>query len=246
MKKVLSFVLTSFIIGNVVAWFMGAAPIDFPKQAYNKEAQMTFAALNQVLKSDPQDVDVLIELGSQYSLHNDIALAAEYLEQAIELAPEDALASAWYNANRAKEAGAMVDLSMGFYKLYKLNDALKGISQAVTSEPNDMTIRLVRLATFANIGQINPLFDQVFDDEQWFLTLIEKEGDQLPSQIKSQFYLSMAQAYFFIDTEAGREKIQNYLALFQTMPDKEASSLEQFSKMKVDLISVLNADRGAA
>jgi hypothetical protein len=109
-----------------------------------------------------------------------------------------------------------------------------------------MTIRLVRLATFANIGQINPLFDQVFDDEQWFLSLIEKEGDQLPSQIKSQFYLSMAQAYFFIDTEAGREKIQNYLALFQTMPDKEASSLEQFSKMKVDLISVLNADRGAA
>ncbi|OUR67263.1 hypothetical protein A9Q77_10465, partial [Marinomonas sp. 42_23_T18] len=154
MKKVLSFVLTSFIIGNVVAWFMGAAPIDFPKQAYNKEAQMTLAALKQALKSEPQDLDILIELGSQYSLHNDIDLAAGYLEQAITLDPNDALANAWYNANRAKEAGAMLDLSMGIYKLYKLNDALKGISQAVTNTPNDLTIRLVRLATFANIGQI--------------------------------------------------------------------------------------------
>jgi len=243
MKKVLSFVLTSFIIGNVVAWFMGSAPIDFPKQAYNKEAQMTLAALKQALKSEPQDLDILIELGSQYSLHNDIDLAAGYLEQAITLDPKDALASAWYNANRAKEAGAMLDLSMGIYKLYKLNDALKGISQAVTNTPNDLTIRLVRLATFANIGQINPLFEQVFDDEKWFSNLVEKQGDQLPSEVKSQFYLSMAQAYLF---EEDSKKVQTYLELYQTIPEKKASELEQFSQLEADFISIQDADRGAA
>jgi len=243
MKKVLSFVLTSFIIGNVVAWFMGAAPIDFPKQAYNKEAQMTLAALKQALKSDPQDLDILIELGSQYSLHNDIDLAAGYLEQAITLDPKDALASAWYNANRAKEAGAMLDLSMGIYKLYKLNDALKGISQAVTNTPNDLTIRLVRLATFANIGQINPLFDQVFDDEKWFSNLVEKQGNHLPSEVKSQFYLSMAQAYLFKEDS---KKVQTYLELYQTIPEKKASELEQFSQLEADFIAIQDADRGAA
>lgn len=246
MKKVLSFVLTSFVIGNVVAWFMGAAPIDFPKQAYNKEAQMSLAALKQALNSEPEDVDILIELGSQYSLHNDIEMASEYLTQAVEIDPKDALAKAWYNANRAKEAGAMFDPSMGIYKLYKLNDALKGISQAVTSDPNDLSVRLIRLATFANIGEINPLFEQVFDDEKWFDALLEKQGQYIPNEVKSQFYLSMAQAYLLKDESLEANKIQTYLELYQAIPEKKASDLQHFSKMEADFLLIQDAERGAA
>lgn len=246
MKKVLSFVLTSFIIGNVVAWFMGAAPIDFPKQAYNKQAQMSLAALKQELKNEPQDIDLLIEIGSQYSLHNDIELAAEYLEQAVTLAPSDALAKAWYNANRAKEAGAMLDLSMGIYKLYKLNDALKNISQAVIVEPNNLSIRLIRLATFANIGDINPLFNQVFEDEKWFVTVFEKQESQLPNQVKSQVYLSLAQAYLFKDEGADNGKIKTYLDLYQALPDKSDTDLKQYSQLEADFSAIQDADRGAA
>lgn len=246
MKKVLSFVVSSFIIGNVVAWFMGAAPIDFPKQAYNKEAQMSLAALKQGLKANPQDVDMLIALGSQYTLHNDIELAADYLAQAVAIAPEDGLASAWYNANRAKEAGAMFDPAMGIYKLYKLNGALKGISQAVTSSPNDLSIRLIRLATFANIGEINPLFAQVFDDEKWFAQLLTKQADQLPNEVKSQFYLSMAQAYLFKEGDSNSQKIQTYLELYQAMPDKTPTDLQQFSDLEAKFIAISDDERGAA
>ena len=246
MKKVLSFVLTSFIIGNVVAWFMGAAPIDFPKQAYNKQDQINLSALKQTLKSEPDDLDILVELGSQYSLHNDIELAAGYLEQAVRLAPTDALAMAWYNANRAKEAGAMFDPSMGIYKLYKLNSALTGISQAVSDAPNDLSVRLIRLATFANIGEINPLFDQVFDDEVWFKDLLKRQGQYLPDEMKSQFYLSMAQAYLMKSDVNDSDKIQSYLELYQAIPEKKASDLEHFSKMEAHFMSILGSERGAA
>jgi len=246
MKKVLSFVLTSFIIGNVVAWFTGAAPIEFPKQAYNKDAQMNMAALKQSLKNEPEDLDLLIEIGSQYTLHNDIELAADYLGQAVEIAPNDPLAKAWYNANRAKEAGAMLDLSMGLYKLYKLNDSLKNISQAVIAAPNDLSVRLIRMATFANIGDINPLFDQVFEDEKWFASLLDKQGHYIPDEVKSQFYLSMAQAYLFKDDALDANKIQTYLELYKAIPEKKASDLEHFSKMEADFISIHDGERGAA
>lgn len=111
------------------------------------------------------------------------------------------------------------------------------------AEPNDLTIRMVRLATFANIGEINPLFDQVFDDEKWFANLIDKQGANLPDEVKSQFYLSMAQAYLFREDS---KKVQVYLTLYQSMPEKKASELEQFSQLEADFISIQDADRGAA
>jgi len=243
MKKLFIFILTSVIIGNAMAWMMGAWPITFELQPYDGEEKMTLAGLTDELKDNPDEVDLLVELGSIYSLHNEIDKAAVHLDKAIALAPENPAALAWYSANAAKLSGASLDFTWGMYKLYTLAEALAGISQAVDMAPDDLTIRLVRLATFANTGTINSQFHLVFDDEAWFINLIKQYPDDIPEQIKGQVYLSMAQAYFFKADENAGEKVQHYLDLYQSMPNKPAAEQRHFDTLTASFAA---ADRGQA
>jgi tetratricopeptide (TPR) repeat protein len=231
MKKALIFILTSLVIGNVISWFTGAWPITFERQPYNAGEKMTLQSLETELGENPNETDLLVELGSIYSLHNDIDIAARHLDKAILLAPEDPLALVWHSANAAKRSGASLDLTMGIYKLYTLADALGKITQAVELAPDDLTVRLVRLATFANTGTINSGFDKVFEDEAWFEQLLAKYPDDVPVQIKGQFYLSMAQAYFFKADQSAGAKVDHYLKLFKTIPDKAPADKRQFETL---------------
>ena len=220
MKRIASIIITSFIIGNVISWAMGSWPITFAPQAYTAQERSSIQTLKQELVNTPSDVAVLVELGALYSMHNDIDIAADYLSQAISFAPNDPLAIAWFSANSAKLSGASLDFSMGIYKLYTLNKALEGISKAVDLAPDDLTIRLVRLATFANVGAINPQFELVFTDERWFEQLLAKVSDNIPEQVKGQFYLSMVQAYFVKADALAATKIEKYLKLYQHINNK--------------------------
>jgi len=233
MKKIFSFIITSLVIGNIISWAMGSWPIDFKHQAYTQQQRSSIKSLKQELVNNAEDISLLVELGSTYSMHNDIDLADHYLAQAHNIAPNDALVMAWYNANSAKVSGASLDFTMGFYKLYTLNKVLGNISEAVDLAPNDLTIRLIRLATFANIGKINPNFDLVFNDEVWFNTLFKRAPNEIPEQIKGQFYIAMAQAYFFKADTSSAEQVQNYLELYQAVTTKTPLDLTQFKSLEI-------------
>ncbi|SFC32217.1 tetratricopeptide repeat protein [Pseudoalteromonas denitrificans] len=241
MKKILSFIITSLIIGNIVSWMMGSWPITFIQQAYSEQELATLQVLQQELEDNPKDAEVLVELGAMYSMHNDIDLANNYLTQAITLDPEHPLIIAWFNANSAKLSGASLDFSMGFYKLYTLSHALKQISKAVDLAPNDLTIRLIRLATFANIGKINSDFNLVFNDEIWFENLLKQSSFNLPEQVKGQFYLAMAQAYFFKADEVSSKKVDKYLSLYQGVKAKTPQEQAQYKILETQFAKV---DRG--
>jgi|TARA_B110001469_G_scaffold47803_1_gene46779 hypothetical protein len=233
MKKVFSFIITSLLIGNIISWFMGSWPIDFKHQAYSEQQLENIKSLKQELVDSAEDISLLVELGSTYSMHNDIDLADDYLTRANKLAPNDALVMAWYNANSAKVSGASLDFTMGFYKLYTLNTVLANISDAVMLAPNDLTIRLVRLATFANIGPLNPQFDLVFKDETWFNALLKRAENEIPAEIKGQIYISMAQAYLFKADSLSAQKVQNYLSLYQTVTTKTSLDLAQYQHLEM-------------
>jgi tetratricopeptide (TPR) repeat protein len=238
MKKLLSFVLSSLVIGNVIAWSMGAWPIDFELVPYTAQEQTTLADLNAELKDNPDDVALLVELGSIYSLHNDLDKASNILDKAFAQSPTEPQVLAWYSANNSKISGAMLDFSFGMYKLHTLAEACEGLSAAVEAAPNDLTIRLLRLATFANIGKINSGFEQVFDDEKWFETALNRVNNGIPGQVKSQFYLSMAQAYLTQAQSYSAQKLEQYLSLYQAMPATQQQDKGQFKTIEANFASL--------
>lgn len=232
MKKVFSFIIISFVIGNIVSWAMGSWPIEFKQQPYSEQQITTIDILKKELINNAEDSSIMVELGALYTMQNDIEFANNYLSKAIALSPNNALTIAWYNANRAKISGASLDFTWGLYKLYTLNSALSKISQAVTMAPNDITIRTIRLATFANIGPINPEFDLVFQDETWFEALLKNKTATIPDQLKAQFYLSMAQAYYFKENQQAAIDVTKYLTLFEMTPHKTNQDKTHYQQLK--------------
>lgn len=243
MKKILPFILSSLVIGNVIAYLMGAAPIDFQPRPYNETEQMSLNELNQELLQNPDDTALLVELGSMYSLHNELEKADKMLEKAMQLSPNEPQVLAWYSANNAKRSGAMLDLSFGQYKMYKLRQACQGLDDAVARAPNDLTVRMLRLATFANIGKVNSLFDKVFEDEKWFNALLEQSNNALPNIVKSQFYLAMAQAYLHQADSGSAQKLEQYIALYEATPSTSKQDNAQFKTISTEFASM---NRGAS
>lgn len=207
-KGIVTFILTSFLIGNVVAWFSGAAPIEFKEIAFNENQSEQFSFLSNELKSAPQDVDLLIELGQLLSNHNRIDEADAILSKAVLLAPENPLAKAIHASNEGKQAGAMFDPLMGLYKLAKLKAAMTDLNEAALAAPNDFNVRLVRLLTFAFVGEISGHYETVFEDESWFTEIFSNDMS-VPSQVKQLVYVAMAHIYRNED----KDKSMQYITL---------------------------------
>lgn len=233
MKKILVIVMINLIIGNTIAWFMGAAPIDFPKKDYSTQELKTLKSLRDELAEYSDDVSLLTQLGSMHTLHNELDAAKAYLDRALNLEPKNALALAASSANDAKLSGAMIDLSMGLYKIYTLWDACDGLNQAVMLAPDNFEVRIYRLATFAGIGKINRYFDQVFIDESWFKKLFIEQKSNIPLELRQQFYLSMASAYIHSGNESDINQARHYFKLFEdgklipALQDKEVIDLRK-------------------
>lgn len=228
MKKLLGIICLNLVIGNVVAWFMGAAPIDFPIEPYTQEQQMQIDGLKKEMEEFGEEASLLAELGSLYSLHNHLDQANTVLTKALTLDAEDAVALASFNSNRSKLAGAMFDPLMGLRKIYIIVDAAKGLNAAVELAPDDVTVRLTRLATMAPIGALSMNFDTVFEDEKWFKAFFERYSDSVPDGIKYEFYLAMAQAYYTDGNNAvASNYYQQYLALAGKPHTHAAKALQQ-------------------
>lgn len=194
-KNILIFVLSSFVIGNVVAWFSGAAPISFTPIEYSDSEQQQMQFLISAVKQDDNDADAQLALGQLYSYHNEIEAAQPHLSRALQLLPDSPLALAAYYANDGMLAGASVDLSMGIYKTIRLRSAMKKINEAAQNAEQDFSVRLVRLVTFSYVGEYGGLFDEVFKDEVWFKQLFEQVGNEIPVDIKQTAWIALAHTY---------------------------------------------------
>ncbi|WP_444888739.1 hypothetical protein [Microbulbifer sp. JMSA008] len=194
-KKMLTILISSLLIGNIIAWFSGAAPIDFKKIDYSKTEFEQLEFLTAELDQNQSDPELMLQLGQLYSYHNEIDRADNLLATAYQQDPENMLIKAAYFSNEGKLAGAMFDPAMGLYKLYRLRQAMNQVDEAALQASSDFNVRLVRLLTFSFVGEVSGHFDRVFEDEDWFIALIEKDKDALPGEVKQLVYLALANAY---------------------------------------------------
>lgn len=213
MKKILIFIALNLAIGNTIAWFMGAAPIDFVKIQFTNQEQQLVNELSQSLQND-DDISAQTQLGSLYSLHNQLDLANQWLEKAQQSDQQDPLVSAWLNATKAKMAGAMFDPLMGLVKTYRLHKACDNLNQAVAAQPENFEIRMIRLGTFAPTNFINCSLEQAFEDEQWFKQFFQGSGKNAPNELKMQFSLAMIKAYA---NDNNQQQAQAYLNKFKQL-----------------------------
>lgn len=214
MKKLLILLSINLLIGNVIAWFMGAAPIDFKMVPYSQQEQKLITELKAELAQNPNDSTLQTQLGSMYSLHNQIDEAGQLLSGAF-ASEQDALALAWLSGNQAKQAGAMFDPLMGLWKLYSLYSACAEMNRAVTMDPHNFEIRMIRLATFAPTALLNCSLDTAFIDEAWFKQYFDNQGAFAPLELKLQFKLSMSIAYANAGGSDNQQKAARYMGEYQ-------------------------------
>ena len=216
MKKLLIFIAINLLIGNVVAWFMGAAPIEFAKISYSSQEQQLVNELKAELTQEPIDPTLQTQLGSIYSLHNYLDEAQELLTGAVDT-ERSALALAWLSGTQAKQAGAMFDPFMGLLKLYRLHSACAQMDQAVTLAPNNFEVRMVRLATFAPTNLLNCSLETAFNDEQWFKKYFASQGATAPLALKLQFMLTMSVAYSNAGGLENQKQAQQYMTEYRQL-----------------------------
>ena len=233
MKKILIFIALNLVIGNTIAWFMGAAPIDFANVEYSSQDRQLVKQLSESLQSD-DDISAQTQLGSIYSLHNQLDLAIQWLEKAQHNDSEDPLISAWLSATQAKMAGAMFDPMMGLVKTYRLHKACDNLNQAVAAQPESFEIRMIRLATFAPTNFINCSLEQAFEDEKWFKQFFQGSGKNAPQELKMQFSLAMTKAYANANNDQQANAYMNefkQLSQNQTLTPLLQHELNQASKL---------------
>ncbi len=194
-SKIVTTLLISFVIGNVVAWSMGAYPKSFDVQPYTPDESETISDLTEEINENPNEPDVRAELGTLYFQHNDLDKAEDLLREVVELNPSDAEALAIYSANEAKQSGAMWDFTWGIMKLNRLGNAVDGLDRAVDIDPDNFTVRLFRMNTLVGLENREGSFYRIFEDEQWFKKQNETDPDFFPVSVKLEFYNVLAEAY---------------------------------------------------
>ncbi|WP_226647809.1 hypothetical protein [Microbulbifer variabilis] len=239
-KKMLTILISSLLIGNIVAWFSGAAPIDFKKIDYSKTEVEQLEFLTAELGEDQSDPELMLQLGQLYSYHNEINRAGELLGAAYQQDPQNMLIKASYFSNEGKLAGAMFDPAMGLYKLFRLRQAMNQVDEAALQASSDFDVRLVRLLTFSFVGEVSGHFDRVFEDEDWFIPLIEKDTDAFPTEVRQLVYLALANAYR-VKGQDNRDELNIALDYFQKAeslaecPNTMQDACEQLSQVVVTL-----------
>ena len=193
--KIAVTLLISFVIGNVIAWSMGAYPKDFDTKPYSEDESEMIRDLTIEIRENPEEADIRTELGTLYFQHNDLDKAEALLEEAVELDSSDAEALAVYSANEAKQSGAMWDFTWGIWKLKRMGDAVDGLNRAVELDPDNFTVRLYRMSTLVGLENRKGSFDRIFEDEQWFKQKTADDPEFLPAGVRLVFYDVLAEAY---------------------------------------------------
>jgi len=225
-QGVIKSLLISFVIGNVVAWSMGAYPIEITAIPYSEEDLSLISELQEEIRSNPDEVEIKTDLGELYFVHNDLDKVDKLLKPVISQKETDPNALAIWSANEAKQAGAMWDFTWGIWKLNRLANAEEGLNRAVNLDPENLNIRMYRIHTFLGIKR-DSSFYTIFEDEQWFLNHLEIESDYFLQGLKQQFYAVFSKAY------TSRQALSNNIADQKSSLRKAKAYLDKLKDKKI-------------
>lgn len=175
-KKILIFLGIQLLIGNVVSWYFGAWPIDFPR-AEIPEDDPTVRFLRARIAEDASDYLAYKELGRFYGDANHLDDADEMLSRALELTSDDAELLALKASNDMKTAGAMFDPLMGLYKLSLTKQSVRDLAAIQMKDCEQVPARLVRYASLSRLGDIGGASPLVVEDARCFSMQLAEFND---------------------------------------------------------------------
>lgn len=195
--------LITFVIGNVIAWISGAAPIKFAEIPFSpaEQAFITEHAVGHesTTASDAQSIGMI------YFLHNRLNEAADVLEKArAEDGGSDSL-TALAAANEVKKAGARLDLLFGQRKLYQLKQALGQLKTVSDRAPEQFDVQLLALWAFASVPDINESAAHAQTISQRLTPVLADNA--IPKELAASAWLGLTRLYLYLADE-GDEKSQ--------------------------------------
>jgi tetratricopeptide (TPR) repeat protein len=230
----------SFVIGNIIAWSMGAYPRSVEKVPYSNDDLHTISDLKAEIKEYPEESEIKKELGEIYFFHNDLDKAEDVLYQAVDEDNQNAEALAVWSANEAKQASAMWDFTWGIWKLSRLSDSIDGLNKAVTMDPENLNVRLYRLNTFEGLENRNDSLRYALDDEQWFLEKMNTTDSYFPQDVQLEFFDVLTKIYLLKsdlaenDTEKSTRLTQakTYLKQINALPIEGEEKEQKMAYLK--------------
>lgn len=230
-------VLISYLIGFAMAWTLGASPSDFPQSEPTPQETTVMAQLQSEIEEDPEEIASRVSLGQIYFFQNQLHQADQILEEAKNLAPEDAEVLAWWGTNQTKLAGSQMPWCWGICKILSLKDGVDAINEAVARAPHNPTIRLVRINTLTALKGRFSEFDLVFEDEQYFTAKTPAQRNEIPNNLMAQIYLALAKAYVwkFQEKSATAPYRQKALAYLKQAEEKDSKLQADANKIRQSL-----------
>ncbi|MBT4286377.1 MAG: hypothetical protein HOD92_03505 [Deltaproteobacteria bacterium] len=233
------FLIISFVIGNIIAWSMGAHPRFYDQTPYTQDEQEYIQELQQEIQSYPDEAEAQKELGIIHFRHNDLDSASEALNSALEVEPNHAESLAVWGANEAKSAGAMWDFTFGLWKLSRIDDAVEGLNRAIELEPDNINVRLFHLNTLGELENRRDSLHYAFLDEQWYIEKNESNPKYLPEDVQLEFLDALTRLYlvkFKIADEENRDKNHqtalSYFNQLKQLPIDDEKKEERIQKIE--------------
>lgn len=116
-------VLSLGLLGSSIAWLPSLFSDNENNAAQDIPAQLTPTEIEEKIKSNPKDIDLLFQLGQAYLRENNSSKAIETYQKAVNLAPErDDL------KNRLAE---------GYIVGSRYDEAIKILEEVISKNPND-------------------------------------------------------------------------------------------------------------
>lgn len=221
---------TSFIVGNLVSFYMGAFPINYSLVPYSIEEKNSIQELKHELTILPNEPGILTELGVLYFLHNELENAESNLSKAKAISPENAEILSWYSANQAKLSNQRLDLLFGYRKLAQLNYAIKGLNEAVENDPTNVINRLNRLIVFSYLKPTAERIHTANQDILWFESMDKQQFKNLPYLIQAHFYKAyiVIKSFSFMSSEDN--KSNEYKLALDGLIEKKPEILKFFNE----------------
>jgi len=229
--RVVETVATAFIVGNSIAFAMGAGPIEFPQYEFLPGDQQSVDALVKLHDDDPSNPEFATALGTLYFLSNRLDAAEEVTASIPEEFSDSPKVRLLNHLIAIKRSGESLDLWFGQVKLYQLNKLIDAIYQ-VSEEDDSLDTQLAVVATLSELTDVG-------NSEELGLKVAQRIEDQLTT---------MPEGALPIDLEASTyQALSNmYLIALKNTGDLEAfGSLAKNAVNKYDqLYSKIDAKSG--
>ena len=220
---ILRITLITFVIGNVIAWISGAAPIKFAETPFSS-AEQSFIADHTAGQTEVNPSDAQ-SLGMIYFLHNRLNDATVVVNKAREQDRDNVSLMALEAAIEVKQAGARLDLLFGQRKLYQLKQALAKLKTVSDQVPEQFDVQLLALWAFASVPDISDSAANAQIISQRITPVLVNNA--VPKELAASAWLGLMRLYLYFSDE-GEDKSES-----ATAQTKAKMAWQEYQKIDV-------------